>query len=467
VVVLEKQPHLGGTTGIAIGSFTANSTSLQRAAGIRDNAHAHDEDAGGFPPSEYEARNHSELRRFFLEESGKTFEWLRGMGLAFYGPSPEPPNRVARMHNVIPNAKAYIAVMQSRLLRLGGRIEVNADVTELVREGDRVRGVRYRRDGRSLEAKARRGVILAAGDYANNSALKARHRSRAIAEIEGINEHAQGDGHLLVESVGGELVNMDIFYGPEIRFVAPARRPFTQLLPASGFLSRMGAAATRAVPKFVMNRMIRRLLVTWQHPEVALFEAGAILVNRAGDRFTDERVSPQREIDIAAQPGKVCYLILDRWLCERFSHWPHFVSTAPDIAYAYVADYRRLRRDIFFEGRTARELGRSMGLPAEAVEQSIEQAEGLGEGPFVGLGPAKAYFPTVEGGARIDMRCRVLRADGSAIRGLYAVGQNGLGGMVLFGHGLHIAWALTSGRLVGKALGEGEFEEVGIPPAKR
>jgi fumarate reductase flavoprotein subunit len=34
--------------------------------------------------------------------------------------------------------------------------------------------------------------------------------------------------------------------------------------------------------------------------------------------------------------------------------------------------------------------------------------------------------------------------------GLYAVGQNGLGGMVLWGHGLHIAWALASGRLGGR-----------------
>lgn len=37
--------------------------------------------------------------------------------------------------------------------------------------------------------------------------------------------------------------------------------------------------------------------------------------------------------------------------------------------------------------------------------------------------------------------------------GLYAVGQAGLGGQILWGHGLHIAWAMTSGRLAGKVLG--------------
>ena len=30
--------------------------------------------------------------------------------------------------------------------------------------------------------------------------------------------------------------------------------------------------------------------------------------------------------------------------------------------------------------------------------------------------------------------------------------MTGLGGQVLWGHGLHIAWALTSGRLVGQQL---------------
>ena len=34
VLVLEKRQQLGGTTGIAVGSFTANRTTLQQQAGI-------------------------------------------------------------------------------------------------------------------------------------------------------------------------------------------------------------------------------------------------------------------------------------------------------------------------------------------------------------------------------------------------------------------------------------------------
>ena len=62
------------------------------------------------------------------------------------------------------------------------------------------------------------------------------------------------------------------------------------------------------------------------------------------------------------------------------------------------------------------------------------------------LGPVKAYFTTTEGGAAINQRLQVLDQQDQPIPGLYAAG---LGGMVLWSHGLHIAWAMTSGRLAG------------------
>ena len=34
--------------------------------------------------------------------------------------------------------------------------------------------------------------------------------------------------------------------------------------------------------------------------------------------------------------GKICYVLLDERLIERYSSWPHFISTAPKIAYAYM-----------------------------------------------------------------------------------------------------------------------------------
>lgn len=474
VLVLEKQPQPGGTTGIAVGSFTGNRTSLQQQANVDDNPDDHEEDAGKFAPPDIEARNHSGLRRYFLDHTAETFEWLRGLGLSFYGPSPEPPNRVPRMHNVVPGAKAYIAALQLELFRRGGELFCDADVCGLLQVDTRVAGVRVRLAGSEQEIRARRGVILAAGDYASGTELIREYKGDKFTPIEGINPHASGDGHRLALEAGGQLLNMDVTYGPELRFVAPPGKPFQQLLPTHRSLARLMAAATRWLPKSLLAAFIKRLLVTWQHPEDALFADGAILVNRHGERFTNERNSPARETDLARQPDKVAYLLLDQRLVERYSAWPHFISTAPDIAYAYVDDYRRLRPDVTVDGETLAELAAKRNLDPATLEVTVaafnryaagEAKDPFGRtgdehplegGPWVLLGPAKAYFTTTEGGAAINEQCQVLTADGSPVPGLYAVGQNGLGGMILWGHGLHIAWALTSGRIAGRAAARGD-----------
>lgn len=473
VLVLEKQPHLGGTTGIAVGSFTANGTTQQKAAGIVDDPLQHEEDAGKFAAPEVEQRNNSALRTYFLSHAAETLNWLMDKGLTFYGPNPEPPNRVPRMHNVVPAAKAYIAVLEAELLQRGATIVRSAHVTRLLNSAGRVAGVEFCQSGeRIASVRARRGVVLAAGDYANSPEIIAEFKGNEFSQIEGINPYAGGDGHRLAQSAGAKLLNMDVTYGPEIRFVAPPGKAFQQLLPSSPLAAKVMGRALPFVPRFLLNWMIKRLLVTWQHPENALFDHGAILVNQEGRRFCNERSWPDREIALAQQPGKIAFLLLDQRLAEMYSAWPHFISTAPKIAYAYVNDYLKLRPDVTIAAPSLDSLAQRRNLNPIALRETIdefnryvlgEQADPLGrtndQHPLQGsrwvlLGPAKAYFTTTEGGAAIDQQLRVLDEQGNAIPGLYAVGQNGLGGQILWGHGLHIAWALTSGRLVGLELGK-------------
>ena len=65
------------------------------------------------------------------------------------------------------------------------------------------------------------------------------------------------------------------------------------------------------------------------------------------------------------------------------------------------------------------------------------------------LGPIYPMLTTTEGGLAVDTECRVLGPDQKPIRGLYAVGCTGQGGLLLRGHGLHLAWVFTSGRIAG------------------
>jgi succinate dehydrogenase/fumarate reductase flavoprotein subunit len=470
VLVLEKRPQLGGTTGIAVGTFTASGTSLQRQAGIQDDPGAHAEDAAKFAAPAIEARNNQPLRQFFLTEAASTLEWLRGMGLTFQGPNPEPPNRVPRMHNVVPGAKAYIAALQMRVQRLGGTILCHCPVVALLKDGNRIAGVRAMQVGFPREIRAQRGVVLAAGDYASSSELIRQYKGEAFGDVEGINPHATGDGHRLVVEAGGQLVNMDITYGPELRFVAPPGKPFQQVLPTGTWATRLMAWTFQLLPQKVKAALIKRLLVTWQHPENQLFDDGAVLVSSRGERFTNELRSPEREIAVAAQPDKLAYLLLDGRLVERYAAWPHFISTAPEIAYAYVKDYQRLRPDVTIMASSLEELAARRRLDRGRLAETVAQFNGyvagkhpdpcgrqgdqhrLEKGPWVLLGPVKAYFTTTEGGAVVNRQMQVLDGAGQPIAGLYAVGQNGLSGLVLWGHGLHIAWAMTSGRLAGTAL---------------
>lgn len=475
MLLLEKNAQLGGTTGISVGSFTAACTSLQRAAAVTDNPGDHNEDIGKFRP-ELEGRNDFDRRRLLTERAAEAFEWLRGMGLSFQGPNPEPPNRRPRMHNVIPNSKAYIAVFHRRCLRLGVEIRTGALATTLLRDpGGRITGVRFTWRGEEHQADAARGVVLAGGDYSNSYEIKRRHLPEEVARIEGVNPTATGEGHLLGLEAGAAVRNMDLLYGPEIRFVAPPGTPFAQLLPSDPRLARLIARVLPLVPKRLLGAYVKRLLVTWIHPEDKLFAAGAILVNRQGQRFCNELDRPA--LKFFDQPDRVGYLVLDAKVATEFSAWPNYISTAPDIAYAYLADYKRLRADIYREGATVEDLAVAAGLPAPALRDTVESVrrhhkdgpastDPLGRkdwaapftgGPYIALGPAKAYIVMTEGGLVVDEQLRVLAAEtGRPIPGLYAAGCNGIGGLVLYGHGLHIAWAVTSGRLAGRHAASGD-----------
>jgi succinate dehydrogenase/fumarate reductase flavoprotein subunit len=188
-------------------------------------------------------------------------------------------------------------------------------------------------------------------------------------------------------------------------------------------------------------------------PSPSLFKEGAVLINREGRRFTDERRSPA--VEIARQPGREAWIVFDEALAAKFQGWPHFVATAPGIAYAYVADYRKCRQDIFHTGSSLADLARSLGVPPAAFTESIE-SHNAGSGPaitrppFYALGPVRSYVVFTEGGLRVGEQGEVQREYGSVIVGLFAVGAVGQGGLLLEGHGHHLDWAFISGRRTGR-----------------
>ncbi|MGE0801842.1 MAG: FAD-dependent oxidoreductase [Lautropia sp.] len=466
VVVLEAGPALGGTTLLSVGSMTAAGTRIQRAAGVSDSADMFLEDMRSAAGDGWD-RDNPTLRCVFAAEAGQTIDWLERLGVVFAGPFPEPPNRANRMHNAVPGPRVYIAALERAATRAGARILVDAPVRHLQTDdrGDVV-GVVFEEGGKPVRLLARRGVVLATGDFSGNQPMRDRFLQDVARIARPVNAASTGDGHELASRAGAVLLNMDAAVGPQLRFQRGTAAGLPERLPTWRWLGRMGAVAIGKAPAWMLRPIIRSLLVAHMSPSPRLFQEGAVLIDRAGNRLDETEAAAA----VARADGSSAFIILDDRLARLFSKHPYFISTAPSISHAFLGDYEKARPELVRRGPTVAALARELGISAAVLEASVRS---LSDGPFVALGPVHGVLTVTDGSVRIDERCRVLRDDGSAVDGLYAVGTVGLGGMLMKGHGTRISWAMTSGRIAGETVARRvpaarvALREPGHPPVAR
>jgi fumarate reductase flavoprotein subunit len=451
VVLLEKNAALGGSTAWSVGSVTATGTPYQRRIGIEDHADDHWRDMAGFN-GDLDSRDNAALRRILTDAMPDTFAWLLRHGIRFYGPMPEPPHTKPRMHNVLPNSRSFIVHLERAARQAGVRIRPSTRVRDLAVDGGRIVGVDCE-GGQRFHARG--GVVLAAGDFTNDPELKGRFLGPQEAKVEGVNSTATGDGQKLALRLGARILNGDLALGPELRFVPPQRQSALLRLPPRRALAEFMAWSLDHMPAALLRPFVMSFVTTALAPSPNLFAEGAVLVNKEGSRFTDELDRPAYALP--DQPDKRGYILLDARIAQLFSAWPHFVSTAPGVAYAYIADYRRNRPDVFHKAPTLEGLAARLGMPGDSLQTTVERYNAtagnrptLGPGPYVALGPVRAVFVHNEGGLAVDTEHRVLGPDDRPIPGLFAAGATGQGGLLLRGHGHHLAWAFASGRRAGR-----------------
>ena len=460
VWVCEKGPQPGGATAWAVGAFTTSSSPHQAQAGVKDSIDQHFADmdlvnAGAQRP------DNLLLRRLLVEQAPPTLRWLMDLGVRFMGPYAETPHTQPRMHNAVPGGAALVYHLLARARQLGVQVRCQCELQDLMVETGRVTGVVVRdADGSTRYVRARRAVVLASGDFSGSRAMRARFFAAPVVNAEPVYEQNTGGPLELAERLfSTAIVNGDYaaFYIPRLRFV-PASSPswVTRSPPTRGITGLMQWGLKRLPPSWIRPFMMR-LVTTVLGPEPALFKQGAAMINPSGQAVKVDPASPARALTL--EPGNLAYIVMDHALASRFEAWPHFISTAPGIAYAYLSDYRAARPDIFHSAASLTALAERLGMPADELEKSMQahwQAGGRSakdiQGPFYALGPVRGYITITEGGLSVNEKLQVLDGQQQPIAGLWACGSAGQGGVLLDGHGHHLAWAFVSGRHVGRQL---------------
>ena len=462
VLVIEKREILGGTTAMSVGSYSAANSSYQYRARVNDSIEQfeHDMQVANGP---LEDRENVALRRVLAENAGPTLEWLAQLGVQFLGPTPEPPFVHPRMHNVLPSPQAYVVAMERECVRLGVTFVLGAAVIQIA-QGATGSVTEVVTDAKTYTAPA---VVLATGDYSGSAAIKAKFVNEECAAVPAVNPSSTGDGFVLAASLGAGLVNMDRTL-EQLRFFPSARRDIRALPTSPRFTAPM-RWLTERLPKRALALIARSALTSWVAPEAGIYSSGAILVDRSGRRFANELDSAQVARTLSGGTTNECFAIFDASVTAKYSAWPHAVSTFPGIAYAYMDDYRKFRPDVFAVADSIAGLAEKVDLPPETLVNTVQEWNGflsskgedpfgrapdtgtISAGPFCALGPMGGFVTLTDGGLSVDTNCRVLREGGEVIRGMFAAGSTGQGGLILANHGLHVAWAMTSGRIAGRA----------------
>ena len=443
VLLVERRSEIGGSTAMAVGALSAAGTALQKAAGIEDSVDDHFRDYLKFMEPGRDANEYDlELTRMLVELAPSVVERMVELGVELRGPQPEPPHTKYRMHNAVPDATAYTDALQRAAAEAGVETRTGVVASSLaVDVGGAVCGAELAdvAGGGRRAIQVRGGVVLATGYFSANMELSRAHgRPPEHDGVEPLFDGATGDGVTLAVALGASTAGMSAAAPPHFRTVS---RPYI-------------------------------------HPPATVFQAGAILLNRAGNRYANELEGA--ELATSRQPGREAFVVFDSNLAARVSTpdadappsrdgWfrtgKMALSTFPEIGYAYVEDYRK-RTKYFTEAADAAGLAEFIQAPASTVQRTLDTLneaaterapDAFGRDffgispftpPFYALGPIKAVLGS-SGGLRVDREMRVQDTEGRPIHRLFAAGMTGSSNVLIAGHGHALAWTFATGRIAG------------------
>jgi len=439
VVLLEQDAAVGGTAATSGGGCFIVGTPLQEAEGIHDTPDMAFEDwvAWGRGAAD------EVWARYYIEHSlHDLYFWAEQHGAKWMDLKFQEGNRVFRWHRPDGDGFGLMAALVSSLTARGAAdVRTGAKVDGLLTESGRISGVRAMDAATGAVTEVRsRVVVVATGGFNSNLAmvLAAKPELRGLRVMEGSGRGATGSGHALVRDAGGYLTHME-----EIWFYVYATPDYRDPTGRRGLVFR-------GTP-------------------------GYIWVNQQGRRFHDE----SRTGGASASPALMRQNPAHAWAILDTP-----MTAAMGVADPYYQEGGRIRRDKVQElldhsphikkasalDALAREIDVDVPTFVGEVERYNKAFDaGLERDPALGkpLAESKRFdtppyyaiqlFPLARknfGGAKTDLRCRVLTRFFEPIPGLYAAGEvagmagghiNGKAGL----EGTMLGPALFSGRVAG------------------
>lgn len=382
VVILEKMPMLGGNTVKATGGMNAAETSVQEKFGVEDTVEQFVEDTmnGGHNI------NNIDLVRTLAENSAEAINWLETIGaplpeLTFSGGATN--KRLHRPENGAAVGSYLVDIYSKTLEDLAIDIMLNTKATEILMDNGKAVGVKAEAENANYTINAK-AVILATGGFGANEEMYAKYRPELAGYVTTNAPGATGDGIIMAEAVGANLVDME-----QIQ-THPTVEQTTSIMITEGVRGE-----------------------------------GAILVNQAGKRFIDEMETRDVVSDaIVKQEGSYAYILFDQALRNRLSAIEKYVSSGITVQADTVEELAGL---INVEPTA---LADTIKVWNEAVaaknDTEFNRATGmdydLSQGPYYAIKIAPGVHHTM-GGLEINTEAEVIGKDGNAIPGLFAAGE--------------------------------------------
>ena len=391
-LLIERDARPQGSTALSSGFIPAAPTRWQRQAGVHDSAEAFAADV----QAKAKGRAAAHLVTAYTGASAPALELLARHGLAFelLDGFLYPGHTVRRMHAMPERTgAALVAALEAAAVRAGADLLCRARVVDLQWAAGNTKRISIERPDGAMEAIQADAVLLACNGFGGHAAMVAEHLSAMRdAPFAG---HAGNDGTAirLGRALGAAVADLGAYQGH----------------------------GNWAVPQGA--------LISW-----ALVMRGGVQVNAHGERFHDESQGySEAAAAVLAQPGGVAWLVFDDEILTLARGFPDFREAEAAGALRTSADLDVLARTIGCEAATLeRTLGAVKPDAADAFGRVFERSLGV---PWHAVKVTGALFHT-QGGLDVDARCRVRRADGTLLPGLWAAGgaARGVSGDAVWGY---------------------------------